>query len=85
MVNFLVCIDGISPLVNVMKELEQLNYCLGHEVKYLPNKFILMTQTKYIKHLLHETNMIEAHSISLLVYKYAINLKTTCTSIQLIY
>ena len=47
-----------------LKQLGHLDYFLGLEIKYLPNNSILMTQTKYIRDLLHKTNMAEAHSIS---------------------
>ena len=47
-----------------LKQLGHLDYFLGLEIKYLPNNSILMTQTKYIRDLLHKTNMAEAHSNS---------------------
>ncbi|XP_006596771.1 uncharacterized protein LOC114383963 [Glycine soja] len=47
-----------------LKQLGHLDYFLGLKIKYLPNSSILMTQTKYIRDLLHKTNMAEAHSIS---------------------
>ena len=47
-----------------LKQLGHLDYFLGLEIKYLPNNSILMTQSKYIRDLLHKTHMAEAHSIS---------------------
>ena len=47
-----------------LKQLGQLDYFLGIEIKYLPNRSLLMTQSKYIRDLLHRTHMAEAHSIS---------------------
>lgn len=47
-----------------LKELGELDYFLGPEVKYLPDSSLIMTQTKYIIDLLHKTNIIEAHPIS---------------------
>jgi len=47
-----------------LKQLGQLDYFLGFEIKYLPDRSFLMTQGKYIKDLLHRTHMAEAHSIS---------------------
>ena len=51
-------------IVFSLKQLGHLDYFLGLEIKYLSNKSILMTQSKYIRDLLHKTNMAEAHSIS---------------------
>jgi len=47
-----------------LKQLGHLDYFLGLEIKYLLNKSIIMTQSKYIWDLLHNTHMVEAHSIS---------------------
>jgi len=47
-----------------LKQLGHLDYFLGLEIKYLPNNSILMTQSKYIRNLLHKTHMDEDHSIS---------------------
>jgi len=47
-----------------LKQLGQLDYFLGLEVKHLMDDSILMTQTKYICDLLHKINMAEAHPIS---------------------
>ena len=47
-----------------LKQLGHLYYFLGLEIKYLSNNSIMMTQSKYIRDLLHKTNMTEAHSIS---------------------
>ena len=47
-----------------LKQLGHLDYFLGLEIKYLLNKSILMTQSKYVRDLLHKTQMAEAHSIS---------------------
>ncbi|WVY93401.1 hypothetical protein V8G54_032489 [Vigna mungo] len=47
-----------------LKELGELDYFLGLEVKYLPDSSLIMTQTKYIRDLLSKTHMIEAHPIS---------------------
>ena len=47
-----------------LKQLGHLDYFLGLEIKYLSNKSILMTQSKYIQDLLHIANMPEAYSIS---------------------
>ena len=51
-------------LNTALKQLGHLDYFLGLEIKYIPNNSILMSQTKYIRELLHKTNMVEAHSIS---------------------
>ena len=45
-------------------QLGHLDYFLGLKIKYLSNNSILMTQSKYIRDLLHKTHMAEAHSIS---------------------
>ncbi|XP_025981670.1 uncharacterized mitochondrial protein AtMg00810-like [Glycine max] len=47
-----------------LKQLGQLDYFLGIEIKYLLDRSLLMTQSKYIRDLLHRTHMAEAHSIS---------------------
>ena len=47
-----------------LKQLGHLDYFLGLEIKYLPDRSILMTQSKYVRDLLHKTQMAEAHSIS---------------------
>ena len=47
-----------------LKQLGQLDYFLGLEVKHLMDDSILMTQTKYICDLLHKINMAEAYPIS---------------------
>ena len=47
-----------------LKQLGHLDYFLDLEIKYLSNNSILMTQSKYIRDVLHKTNMAEAHSIS---------------------
>jgi len=47
-----------------LKQLGQMDYFLGLEVKHLMDDSILMTQTKYIRDLLHKINMAEAHPIS---------------------
>ena len=46
-----------------LKQLGQLDYFLGIEIKYLPDRSLLMTQSKYVRDLLHRTHMAEAHSI----------------------
>ena len=46
-----------------LKQLGHLDYFLGLEIKYLPNNSTLMTQSKYIRDLLHKTHMAEAHYI----------------------
>lgn len=46
-----------------LKQLGQLDYFLGIEIKYLPDGSLLMTQSKYVRDLLHRTHMAEAHSI----------------------
>nr|KYP56497.1 Retrovirus-related Pol polyprotein from transposon TNT 1-94 [Cajanus cajan] len=47
-----------------LKQLGQLDYFLGIKIKHLPDKSLLMTQSKYIQDLLHKTSMAEAHPIS---------------------
>ena len=47
-----------------LKQLGHLDYFLELEIKYFPNNSILMTQSKYIRDLLHKTHMAEAYSIS---------------------
>jgi len=47
-----------------LKQLGQLHYFLGLEIKYSPHKSILMTQTTYIQDLLHKTHMVEVYSSS---------------------
>lgn len=47
-----------------LKQLGHLDYFLGLEVKYLPDNSILMTQSKYIRDLLHKTKMAEAQPLS---------------------
>ena len=47
-----------------LKQLGQLDYFLGIEIKYLLDRSLLMTQSKYIRDLIHRTLMAEAHSIS---------------------
>lgn len=47
-----------------LKELGQLDYFLGIEVKRLPSGSLLLTQSKYIKEILDRANMAEANSIS---------------------
>jgi len=47
-----------------LKNLGQLEYFLGIELKHLPDKSLLLTQSKYIRDLLHKTNMAAAHPIS---------------------
>jgi len=47
-----------------LKQLGHLDNFLGLEIKYLSNNSIFMTQSKYIRDLLHKTNVAEAHSIS---------------------
>nr|KYP42777.1 Retrovirus-related Pol polyprotein from transposon TNT 1-94 [Cajanus cajan] len=47
-----------------LKQLGLLDYFLGIEVKYFTDKSILMTQSKYIRDLLHKTKMAEAQPIS---------------------
>nr|KYP59278.1 Retrovirus-related Pol polyprotein from transposon TNT 1-94 [Cajanus cajan] len=44
-----------------LKQLGSLDYFLGLEVKYLPDKSLVLTQSKYIRDLLFKTNMAEAH------------------------
>ena len=46
------------------KQLFQVDYFLGLEIKCLPNKYILMMQTKYVCDLLNKTHMAKAHSVS---------------------
>ena len=46
-----------------LKQLGQLDYFLGIKIKYLPDRSLLMTQSKYIRDLIHRTLMAEAHSI----------------------
>ena len=46
------------------KQLGSLDYFLGIEVKTVPDKSILLTQSKYIGDLLQKTCMTEAQSIS---------------------
>ena len=47
-----------------LKQLGHLDYFLGLEIKYLPDRSILMTQSKYVRDLLHKTQMAKVHSIS---------------------
>ena len=57
-----------------LKQLSHLDYFLGLEIKYLSNSAILMTQSKYIRDLLHKTPMAEAHSISSsMVFNYELS------------
>nr|KYP50090.1 Retrovirus-related Pol polyprotein from transposon TNT 1-94 [Cajanus cajan] len=44
-----------------LKQLGSLDYFLGIEVKYLPDKSLVLTQSKYIRDLFFKTNMAEAH------------------------
>lgn len=47
-----------------LKQLGHSDYFLGLEVKYLSDNSILMSQTKYIRDLLHKTHAAKAHAIS---------------------
>ena len=47
-----------------IKQLRQLDYFLGIEVKTLPNKSLILTRRKHIRDLLQKTNMAEAKPIS---------------------
>nr|KYP67039.1 Retrovirus-related Pol polyprotein from transposon TNT 1-94 [Cajanus cajan] len=44
-----------------LKQLGSLDYFLGIEVKHLPDKSLVLTQSKYIRDLLFKTNLAEAH------------------------
>ncbi|GAU13081.1 hypothetical protein TSUD_173810 [Trifolium subterraneum] len=47
-----------------LKQLGDLEYFLGIEVKQLPDKSLLLTQSKYIKDLLVKTNMVDCKPIN---------------------
>ena len=49
-----------------LKQLGQLEYFLGMEIKHLYDQSVVMTQTKYIPDLFHKTHLVEAHTISTL-------------------
>lgn len=50
--------------VFALKQLDDLGYFLGIEVKHLSNDSLPLSQTKYDRHLQHKDNMAEAKSIS---------------------
>ena len=47
-----------------LKQLRKLDYFLGIEIKSVADGIILLTQSKYIKDLLHKTKMVEAQPFS---------------------
>ena len=60
-------IQQLTSRLNIvfsLKQLGHLDYFLGLDIKYLANRSILMSQSKYVRDLLHKTQMAEAHSIS---------------------
>lgn len=47
-----------------LKQLGKPDYFLGIEVKYLNNSCMLLTQSKYVRDLLHRANMLDSKGIS---------------------
>ena len=76
-------IQQLTTKLNVvfsLKQLGHLDYFLGLEIKYLPDNSLVMTQSKYIRDLLHKTHM-EEHIISPLPWSLIVN----CPSLVLVY
>jgi len=60
-------IHHISRSLNAtfsLKQLGQLEYFLGLEIKHFSDQSVVMTQTKYIRDLLQKTHKAKAHTIS---------------------